>query len=72
MATYSNTETRTVGSVLAATVQNVAFNYRAWRAEAAQRRRIVRELNTYSDRDLQELGFSRSDIPAIAAGRYSR
>ena len=36
------------------------------------RRRISKELSMYTDRELQELGFSRNDIPAIAAGHYRR
>ncbi|MBW4021754.1 MAG: DUF1127 domain-containing protein [Proteobacteria bacterium] len=43
-----------------------------YRAAARERRRITRELSTYSDDELGELGFSRFDIPAIAAGTYRR
>jgi uncharacterized protein YjiS (DUF1127 family) len=39
---------------------------------ARERRRIARELSTYSDSELAELGFSRLDIPAVAAGTYRR
>lgn len=47
----------------------VAF-VQAERAAAGERRRITRELGTYSNRELAELGLSRMDIPAIAAGNY--
>ena len=34
--------------------------------------RLARELSTYTDRELGELGFSRADLPMIAAGVYRR
>jgi len=42
------------------------------RAERAERLRMARELDSYSDRELGELGFSRADLPLIAAGTYQR
>lgn len=42
------------------------------RAERRERAQIARELSTYSDRELGELGFSRADLPMIAAGTYRR
>jgi uncharacterized protein YjiS (DUF1127 family) len=41
---------------------------------AAHRRRLqdAEVLNTFSDRDLWDLGLSRSDIPGIISGRYRR
>jgi hypothetical protein len=42
------------------------------RAERAERQQMARELSAYSDRDLGELGFSRADLPMIAAGTYRR
>jgi uncharacterized protein YjiS (DUF1127 family) len=42
------------------------------RAARAERVQIARELSTYSDRELNELGFSRADLPMIAAGTYRR
>jgi hypothetical protein len=42
---------------------------RGLRAEGQQ---IARELSTYTDRELGELGFSRADLPMIAAGTYRR
>ena len=38
----------------------------------AERARIVNELNSCTDRELGELGFSRADFPAIANGTYQR
>jgi uncharacterized protein YjiS (DUF1127 family) len=43
-----------------------------WRATRRRREQIWRELHSYSDRDLFDLGISRADIPAIVAGTYSR
>ena len=34
--------------------------------------RVTRELNTYSDRQLADLGLSRGDIPDVARGRITR
>ncbi|HEX3984957.1 MAG TPA: hypothetical protein VHX12_14790 [Acidisoma sp.] len=42
------------------------------RAERAERVQMARELASYSDRELGELGFSRADLPMIAAGTYRR
>jgi uncharacterized protein YjiS (DUF1127 family) len=72
MASYSQTQTRTVGRFLADAVQSATFSLRARAEQARQRRQIANELSMYSDRELQELGFSRSDIPSIAAGHYRR
>jgi uncharacterized protein YjiS (DUF1127 family) len=57
---------------LADSVSAVTFSIQARFAEAQERRRISKELSMYTDRELQELGFSRNDIPAIAAGHYRR
>lgn len=40
----------------------------AVRQAAHERRRIYRELMAYSDRDLEEIGLRRVDVPAIARG----
>ena len=40
----------------------------AARQAGRERRRIYRELMAYSDRDLEEIGLRRADIPAIACG----
>jgi uncharacterized protein YjiS (DUF1127 family) len=37
-----------------------------------RRRKIVRELSAYNERDLLELGFSPADFPAIINGSYRR
>lgn len=46
--------------------------FAARRAEAAMRRRIARELSTYTDRDLRDLGVSRDNIPDIVNGTFRR
>ena len=40
----------------------------AAREARRQRRRLYRELDAYSDRELEEIGLRRADIPAIARG----
>ena len=42
------------------------------RVARLERQQIARELSTYTDRELGELGFSRADLPMIAAGTYRR
>lgn len=47
----------------------------AWTDYMARRRKrdqILRELSAYTDRELADLGFCRSDIPAVANGSYRR
>lgn len=45
-----------------------------WRQQAVRRARadqVRRELNAYTDRELADLGLSRSDIPGIAHAAYN-
>ena len=72
MATIARSQNRTVGRFLADGVQTLNLRFQASMAEARERRRITRELSTYSDAELGELGFSRYDIPAVAAGTFRR
>jgi uncharacterized protein YjiS (DUF1127 family) len=44
----------------------------AWRAKRAYRTQIARELNTYTDRELFDLGIQRADIPAVLNGTFRR
>ncbi len=44
----------------------------ARRAAAADRARLARELATYTDRDLHDLGISPDNIPDIIAGTFRR
>jgi uncharacterized protein YjiS (DUF1127 family) len=44
----------------------------AWRRQRATRARISRELATYTDRELFDLGITRADIPAVINGTYRR
>jgi uncharacterized protein YjiS (DUF1127 family) len=46
--------------------------FAAWRAKRAYRARIARELNTYTDRELFDLGIQRADFPAILNGSFRR
>ncbi|GAB0117508.1 DUF1127 domain-containing protein [Acidisoma sp. 7E03] len=72
MATLAQSQTRSLGRVLAERFQGLRARYAAHMAVVRERRRIARELETYSDEQLAELGFSRFDIPAVAAGTYRR
>lgn len=44
----------------------------AWRAKRAYRARIARELNSYTDRELFDLGIQRADFAAILDGSFRR
>jgi uncharacterized protein YjiS (DUF1127 family) len=46
--------------------------FAAWRAKRAYRAQITRELNTYTDRELFDLGIQRADIPAVVNGTLRR
>ncbi len=35
-------------------------------------RKTVRELNTLTDRELEDIGIIRANIPAVASGKYHR
>jgi uncharacterized protein YjiS (DUF1127 family) len=53
-------------------IQLLAGTMAERRAARQERAQIARELSTYTDRELGELGFSRADLPMIAAGTYRR
>jgi uncharacterized protein YjiS (DUF1127 family) len=72
MATIARSQNRTVGRFLIDGVQSLNLRFQASVAETRERRRIARELSTYTDAELGELGFSRYDIPAVAAGTFRR
>ncbi len=44
----------------------------AWREQRQRRAQITRELLTYTDRELFDLGITRGDIPAIINGTFRR
>jgi uncharacterized protein YjiS (DUF1127 family) len=74
--TYSLSEGRSkiaggAGSWLVPTLARLGHLAAAWAARRA-RNRDLRELYRFSDRELWDVGLSRSDILAIARGTYSR
>jgi len=72
VATLAQSQNRSLGRVLAERIQGLRARYDARLSALRERRRIIRELETYSDDELAELGFGRFDIPAVAAGTYRR
>ncbi len=50
----------------------IGERYRAHRSASIEQARIRRELESYTDRQLGDLGLSRLDIPAVAAGNFVR
>ena len=45
---------------------------RRWNVRRNEMARVRLELDGYTDRQLIDLGISRSDIPAVAAGEWRR
>lgn len=72
MTTLAQSQTRSAGRSFFDGIQALRARFEAHRAVVAERRRLARELDTYTDAELAELGFSRFDIPAVAAGTYRR
>jgi uncharacterized protein YjiS (DUF1127 family) len=60
------------GLVAADRPASLKARFLAWRARRRERARIARELLSYTDRELFDLGISRADIPAILDGTYRR
>jgi uncharacterized protein YjiS (DUF1127 family) len=52
--------------------EKITAQYEEERSIRAERARIVNELNAATDRQLADMGFNRTDIPAIANGTYQR
>jgi uncharacterized protein YjiS (DUF1127 family) len=46
--------------------------FAAWRQKRASRARVARELASYTERELFDLGISRADIPAVINGTFRR
>jgi len=51
--------------------QNLSASVKSHFAKKAEHARIRRELNSYTDRQLNDLGLSRLDIDAVATGRHN-
>jgi len=65
----------TTGQVLGRTVTGTVLQRLGmrWQRATAQRleiARITRELQSYTDRQLTDLGMSRADIPDVARGTF--
>jgi uncharacterized protein YjiS (DUF1127 family) len=43
-----------------------------WRATRRRRARVALELQSYGDRELEDIGVTRADIPAVVAGTFQR
>jgi uncharacterized protein YjiS (DUF1127 family) len=72
MASIARSNTNTTGRGLADRLRSLNLRFQASKVAARERNRITRELSSYSNDELGELGLSRSDIPAVAAGTYRR
>jgi uncharacterized protein YjiS (DUF1127 family) len=63
---------QTTGFAPAEQKAGLKARFLAWRAQRRERARIARELLSYTDRELFDLGIGRADIPAIINGTYRR
>lgn len=72
MALLAHSNSATLGQGLNKRLHLLRLRFDRVMEAQRERRRIARELNTYSDEELAEFGFSRSDIPAVAAGNFRR
>jgi len=53
-------------------LQALKASFIAWRVERRRRNALARELASYTDRELFDLGIQSADIPAIINGTYVR
>jgi uncharacterized protein YjiS (DUF1127 family) len=51
---------------------SIASRFQAWRERRRQINRITFELNSYTDRELADLGLGRGDIDQVARGTFRR
>ena len=70
MSTITHDQTAFVGTRDAASTLRARFD--AWNQRRRTIARVTRELNTYTERQLHDLGLSRGDIPDVARGRITR
>ncbi len=72
MATIARSTHRAAGRSFADRLRGLNLRFRAYKAETRARSRIIRELSTYTDDELADLGLSRGDIVAVASGTHRR
>jgi uncharacterized protein YjiS (DUF1127 family) len=72
MASQVFDTTTTSGNGTVGLWTEIGHRFAAWRQKRATRARIARELATYTDRELFDLGISRADIPAVINGTFRR
>ena len=51
-------------------IVNAIDNFNSYRRREAEIRQAIRELSSMSDKDLDDIGINRYDIPFIARGEY--
>ncbi len=67
-----DTTTNTPWTQFTGAITERRARFAEWRAKRAYRARIARELNTYTDRELFDLGIQRADFAAIVNGTFRR
>ena len=71
MATSIQHDTQT-GFDTVFSARGLTERYRRWADRRAQIARVSRELHSYTERQLADLGLCRSDIPDVARGTFRR
>jgi uncharacterized protein YjiS (DUF1127 family) len=57
-------------AALGAVLRELGMRWQRARAQRQEVARITRELQSYTDRQLTDLGMSRADIPDVARGTF--
>lgn len=71
MATFTGTFSSPAPAVLPSP-RSIFAAMRATAASFFARQLLIRELESHTDRQLADMGITRSDIPAVASGRFVR
>ena len=72
MATSIHHDSQRGFGTVSAPFNGLAERYRTWAARRQQVARTTLELQSYTDRQLADLGLTRSDIPQVARGTFRR
>ncbi len=72
MATMTHDQTASLGVAARQFGASLSERFARWNERRRTIARVTHELNTYTDRQLADLGLCRSDIPDVARGRITR
>jgi uncharacterized protein YjiS (DUF1127 family) len=72
MSTITQEQTASFGAGYSVRGATLRSRLAAWNERRKTIARVTRELNTYTERQLADLGLNRSDIPDVARGLITR